>query len=105
MQIWGVAAYFNPAGYRSKRENYRLFRGRFPLPLLTLEVSTTGRFDLSPHDADHLVQLRSETALFQKENLFNLSLQHLPADCTHIVFTDTDLLWDQPRLAARGRPG
>ena len=50
--FWIVTSYYNPAGYRSRRENYQHFRRRVQAPLLTVELAPPGRFELSTADAD-----------------------------------------------------
>ena len=64
--LWGVSAYFNPAGYKSRLDNYQNFRKRLKVPLVTVEMSTNGRFELHREDAEILVQLSGGDVLWQK---------------------------------------
>jgi hypothetical protein len=56
--VWAVTCYFNPAGYRLRLENYRVFRQRLNVPLATVELSFDGDFELRADDADALLQIR-----------------------------------------------
>jgi hypothetical protein len=95
--LWGIAAYFNPAGYRNKLENFRLFRSslkRQGLPLIVVEaVMGDKAFELQDEDADRVIRVRATAVLWQKERLLNIALSHLPADCDKVVWLDTDVLF------------
>ena len=41
--LWAITAYFNPFGYRRRRENYGLFRKNLEVPLLTVELGYVQR--------------------------------------------------------------
>ena len=96
--LWAVTSYYNPAGYRRRRANYQLFRERLPLPLLTVEWSPTGEFELRPGDADMLVQLSGGDVMWQKERLLNIGVGRLPAQCTHVAWVDCDLVFEREDL-------
>jgi hypothetical protein len=103
--IWGITALFNPRGYRSKRDNFDLFRDRLRrqgLPLLAVELA----FGDAPHelglaDADRVVLLRAESVLWQKERLLNVGVSELPADCDKVVWLDADILFERDDWVAR----
>jgi hypothetical protein len=38
-RLWAVTSYFNPMKYQRRRANYRLFRERLGVPLLTVELA------------------------------------------------------------------
>ena len=48
--IWGITSYFNPEGYQSKLDNFRLFRKRTTnlqgLPLVVVELTFGDKCDL-----------------------------------------------------------
>jgi hypothetical protein len=46
--FWGITSYFNPAGYVRRRANYRRFRDRLGIPLVTVELSFTERSNSAP---------------------------------------------------------
>jgi hypothetical protein len=105
MGVWGITSYFNPAAYRSRRANYATFRQRLAVPLITVELSFDGDFQLAPEDADILVQLRGRDVMWQKERLLNVALERLPDDCTAVAWLDCDIIferhdWPERALAA-----
>ncbi|MDX3458202.1 hypothetical protein PV396_40775 [Streptomyces sp. ME02-8801-2C] len=104
MTLWAITSYFNPAGYRTRFANYQLFRQRLNVPLITVEHSPDGRFELGPADADILVQLSGGSTLWQKERLLNVALDRLPENCTAVAWIDCDVVLeddDWARLALR----
>jgi hypothetical protein len=93
MSLYAVTSYFNSARYQTKLNNYRLFRSQLAVPLITVELSFDGEFELAPTDADVMVQLHGGAVLWQKERLLNVALQHLPADCDAVAWIDNDVLF------------
>lgn len=95
-ELWAVTTFYNPAGYRTKKENYDVFRARLSaagVPLLTVELAFGDRpFELSSHDAELLVQRRGGDELWQKERLINIGVRHLPAECDRVAWLDADVL-------------
>jgi hypothetical protein len=91
--MWAITCLFNPAGYRSRVANYRIFREGLNLPLLAVELAWEGPFSLTEGDADILIQLRGGARLWQKERLLNVAIQNLPPDCTQVVWMDADLVF------------
>lgn len=94
-RLWAVTSYFNPARYRRKLANYRLFRRRLAAPLVAVELSHSGRFELGPDDADILVQLRGGDVMWQKERLLNIAVSHLPDECDCVAWLDCDVVFDR----------
>lgn len=94
--IWAITSYFNPAGYRSRLKNYRIFRRRLAVPLATVELSCSPDFELGEGDADVLVQIRGRHVLWQKERLLNVALDALPAECQAVAWIDCDVVLGRP---------
>jgi hypothetical protein len=92
--IWAITAYFNPVGYRSRLANYKTFRDRLTLPLVTVELAYDGRLELGELDADILVQIRGGDVLWQKERLLNIALDAVPESCDKVVWVDCDLIFE-----------
>jgi hypothetical protein len=101
--FWGLTTFFNPAGYKNKIENYRLFRrssARQGLKLLAVELAFgDAPFELVKADADILIQLRTDAdnILWQKERLLNVGLKHLPDDCDKFAWLDCDIIFKNDR--------
>lgn len=92
--LWAITSFFNPAGFRRRRLNYRIFRAHLTVPLLTVELSFTGEFELEPADADRLIRLRGGSVLWQKERLLNIAAAALPDSCRYVAWLDADVIFD-----------
>jgi hypothetical protein len=92
-RLWGITCYFNPAGYARRRGNYRLFRKHLSIPLVAVELSFNGRFELDKDDADILVQLQGADVMWQKERLLNIAAMHVPGACDRIAWLDCDIIF------------
>jgi hypothetical protein len=93
MSLYAITSYFNSAKYQTKLNNYRLFHKSLAVPLITVELSFDGEFELTPADADVLVQISGGAVLWQKERLLNVALAHLPADCDAVAWIDNDVIF------------
>ena len=94
-ELWAITSYFNPVGYRTRLENYHIFRRYLNIPLLTVELSFHGCFELTRNDADILVQIHEGDVMWQKERLLNIALQKLPDQCKYIVWLDCDIVFER----------
>jgi len=94
--LWAITAYFNPAGYRRRLSNYRIFRANLAAPLVTVELSFDGRFELTDDDADILIQLSGGAVLWQKERLLNIAIQSVPQSAKSIAWLDCDVIFGRP---------
>ena len=97
--LWGVTSYFNPCRYRCWPENFRTFRRNFPLPLIAVELSFDGEFELGPGDAEIVVRVDGGDVMWQKERLLSHASSFLPDGCDGVVLTDCDVIvcgagWD-----------
>lgn len=94
--MWAITTYFNPIGYQSRRQNYRIFRKRLQLPLIAVEHSATGQFDLEDSDADIVIRLDGGDVMWQKERLLNVALEALPRTCWAVAWLDCDVVLRDP---------
>jgi len=96
--FWGVTCFYNPSHYKNKLDNYRHFRKKSQeqgLKLLCVELAFgDSDFELTKDDADILVQLRTDSVLWQKERLLNVGLKALPQDCDKFAWLDADILFE-----------
>lgn len=99
--LWIVTAYFNPAGYRSRRVNHELFRARVVesgLRLVTVECALgDAPFELPA--APDVLHVRARSVLWHKERLLNLGVARLPSACTKVAWLDGDVVFDNPAWA------
>ena len=92
--FWAISCYFNPAGYQKRLQNYHTFRKNLNVPLITVELSFDGHYDLEPNAADILLQLSTDSVMWQKERLLNLALTKLPPSCTQFAWLDCDITFE-----------
>lgn len=91
-RFWAITSFFNPAAYRRKRANYAIFRKHLEVPLVTVELSHTGEFELVEGDAEILVQIRGDV-MWQKERLLNVAISRLPNECEYVAWLDCDVIF------------
>jgi hypothetical protein len=91
--LWAITSYFNPLGYSRRRSNYRAFRQRLQAPLVAVEHSFDGRFELRAGDADILIQCAGGGVMWQKERLLNVAARALPASCRYVAWVDCDVVF------------
>ena len=96
MVVWAITSYYNPVRYNRRLSNYHLFRANLPIPLVTVELSFDGRFELRRDDADILIQITGGAVLWQKERLLNVALRAVPAEVDRIAWVDCDLILKRP---------
>lgn len=99
--LWAVTPYFNPLHYRRRRENFHVFRHELGVPLLAVELSFDGSFELDDGDADIVVRVTGGDIMWQKERLLNLGVQRLPAECSKVACLDCDILFGSPNWGER----
>jgi hypothetical protein len=101
--LWAITSYFNPSGYKSRSTTYRTFKEHLRVPLIAVELSYDGRFELHSDDADRVVRLIGRDVLWQKERLLNLALRALPPECDAVAWLDADVIFESDDWAARAR--
>jgi len=92
--FWAITSYYNPFRGNLRLSNYHNFRKNLKLPLITVEWSPDGNFDLEQKDSDILVQISGGDILWQKERLLNIALSYLPKSCKYTAWLDCDILFD-----------
>src|SRR5262249_45258308 len=84
----------NPARYQRRLANYRVFRERLIVPLVTVELAYGHDFELDGEDAEILIRLRGGDILWQKERLLNIALRALPDKYRNVVWFDCDVVFE-----------
>ena len=99
--LWVITTYYNPAGYRTRRENYERFAQPLHaagIPLVTVECAFGAEpFSLAP--APHVIQVRGRDRMWLKERLINLAIACLPPQATKVAWIDADILFTNPAWA------
>jgi hypothetical protein len=93
MTMWALTTYFNPIRYKRRLSNYRIFRANLRIPLVTVELSFDGQFELRNEDADVLIQRAGGAILWQKECLLNIAIKSVPSYVKNIAWIDCDILF------------
>lgn len=92
-----ITSYYNPAAYKSKKENFLRFDANIKshgLPLTVVEWSHNGRFELDDGETHaSVLRVSSPDVMWQKERLLNIALATLPSDCEAVVWADNDILF------------
>jgi hypothetical protein len=101
--LWGITSFFNPAGYKNRITNYRVFRSRLRVPLLAVELSFSGGFELRSTDAEILIQIFGGDVMWQKERLLNIALAALPHECDIVAWLDCDVIFASDNWPERAR--
>lgn len=94
-KLCAITCYFNPQGYKRRRFNFLQFRKHLKVPLVTVELGFSGRFELTKSDADILVQIPGKDVMWQKECLLNLALKHIPDKYEAIAWLDCDVVFER----------
>lgn len=93
-----VAVYYNVAGYTALRENFERFIKRFSWlgdNLLIVELAYFARdFEMTGKHSN-IVQLRTDSVMWHKENLMNIGTKHLRSQgFKHVGWLDGDAIID-----------
>lgn len=97
MSLVAITSYYNPLDGIHRRMNYKTFRRHLGIPLITVEWSQSGHFELGDQDADYLVQVTGGDLLWQKERLLNLGIdkaRSIGAD--KVAVLDSDVVFHNP---------
>ncbi len=92
--IWTITTYYNPQNYKSRYNNFKIFKQNLRTPLLVVEFSHNGKFELTSEDATILVQIPKGDILWQKERLLNVALKNLPKEVDNVAWIDSDVLFE-----------
>ena len=90
--MWAITSYYNPVRYKRRLANYKIFRAHLQVPLVTVELSFDGDFELTKGDADILIQISGGAVVWQKERLLNVAMRSVPPDVDNIAWIDCDVV-------------
>ena len=93
--LWAITSYFNSQHYQRRLQNYRLFRARMTVPLLTLNFPSTASLSCAPTTPTYWCSCRPGTSMWHKERLLNVALSAVPPDCRKIAWLDCDVVFEQ----------
>jgi hypothetical protein len=89
--------FFSPAGFQRPKQNFlhveKLLQSA-RIPTFTIECIIGNKQPLLKNPT---LQVRSNTSLFYKEQLYNLLVPKVPEQYTKLIFLDADILFSDPR--------
>ncbi len=97
-----VACFFNSENFQSKRMALETFCSSLetsPLAFYRAEVAY-GSADFVLPAGDHVLQIRADDVMWQKERLLNLLVARLPERYTKVAWLDADILFERPSWAS-----
>lgn len=105
-----VTTYYNPCRYKTRRENYDVFKSHMAdsgVYCLTVECVFGDEKPELPASED-VLHLTAQSTLWQKERLLNIAASHLPDDVDAVAWLDCDIVFSNPNwvsdtLSALGR--
>jgi hypothetical protein len=93
--MWAMTSFYNPARFKRRLANYKIFRANLGVPLVAVELSFDGHFELQRDDADILIQISGGAVLWQKERLLNLAIKSVPSHAKNVAWIDCDVVFDR----------
>ena len=88
--------FFSPAGFQNPKQNFlhveKLLQ-EAKIPTFTIECVIGNQQPLLNNPT---IQVKSNTCLFYKENLYNILVPKIPEQYTKLVFLDADILFSDP---------
>lgn len=94
--FWAVTAFYNPAGYTRRTQNYYAFCRNLNVPLLVIELAEPGQHQLAAGNADAFVRVSGNDRIWQKERLLNIAISALPEEAEFVAWIDCDVVFDNP---------
>lgn len=93
-----ITSYFNPARYRTKRQNFDAFMdgmAKLGAKVRVIELAF-GDDDFELKAGDDVLQFRGTDVMWQKERLLNVAVSRLPPEITKVGWFDADLIFKEP---------
>lgn len=93
-----ITSYFNPARYRTKRQNFDVFMegmAKLNAQVRVIELAF-GDDDFELKTAENVLQFRGKDIMWQKERLLNVAVSQLPPGITKVGWFDADLIFKEP---------
>jgi len=95
-----IVSYFNPLAFDSKRENLATCIWSLNLqgirPIIGEAVYGEQPADFESGEVCDVIHFKTDSILFQKENIFNLIVEKLPNEIEYVVLLDGDVILDSP---------
>lgn len=99
--LWIITTYFNPHHYKTRYENFKVFKKNLEksnLNFIVVEV-TYGNDPFELDKSNEIMQIKGKDVMWQKERMLNLALKELPRSCKKVAWLDCDILFTNPSWA------
>lgn len=99
--LWIISCYYNSNSYKTKPKNFNLFVEKIEqanLNYLIVECAFKNQ-EFSLRKSKHIIQIRTQDIMWQKERLLNIAIQNLPSKCKFVAWIDCDVLFENPDWA------
>ncbi len=93
-----ITSYFNPARYKTKRQNFDAFMdgmAKQNVRVFVIELAF-GDDEFELKKGPDVLQFRGPDVMWQKERLLNVAVERLPKSCTKVGWFDADLIFKEP---------
>lgn len=100
-ELWIISCFFNSNAYITKPTNYNKFIEKIEasgLNYLIVECAF-GNQPFTLKKSKHIIQIRTNNIMWQKERLLNIAIDKLPVRCKKIAWVDCDVLFENPDWA------
>ena len=93
-----ITSYFNPARYKTKRQNFDAFMDGMAKQNVRVRVIELafGDDEFELDKSPDVLQFRGSDIMWQKERLLNVAVSKLPKSCTKVGWFDADLIFKEP---------
>ena len=96
-ELYVVSCYFNPVGYASRLENFKVFYDGIKRTGIKHRIVELGRKSQlsSIVDTSSLIFInqQKDTFIWQKERLLNIAINALPPSCNKVCWVDCDVVF------------
>lgn len=98
--LYVITVVSNPLRYRSRYKLYREFAERIHAAgatLITVEAAFADRpYEVTEDNNPNHIRVRTKSEIWNKENLVNIGLRHLPEDWQYVAWIDADVMFTRP---------
>src|SRR6185312_7656346 len=95
--MWAITTLFQPVPSKVRVANYYRFLEQLTVPVCTVEIAFGNQeFSLKRGDANLLIQLRSNSILWQKEAALNHGFRTIEEETDFVAVIDSDIIFTEP---------
>lgn len=99
-KLWAVTSYYNPFRYTRRSNNFKRFREELSVPVIVVELTTDGCFEISPDERTIVIRVQTSTLLWHKEALLNYAIKFVPTHVEFVAWLDCDIVFQNKAWAS-----